>query len=155
VDALFDPPIYRFSVRAAESRHQALKELALRANMTPQQLVQSLFDCIDLTGADGKVRLALEHFHKLFPADETTKELAARAASVGLTARELKVFRAVAAAAGIVGIVRPEPMDIAARSGVAPALHDQIYDRLLEKGFLAAASGRGLRSFRICRMPDI
>jgi hypothetical protein len=149
----FDPPIYRFSVSTPESRYAALKDAARRAGMTPQQLVQSLFDCLDLTGSE--IRPAVQYFEKLFPREETTKELAERAASIGLTARELKVFRALAAAAGIVGIVRPESHDIAARSGVAPALHDDCFDRLLAKGFIAAVPGRGMRAFRICRMPDV
>lgn len=157
MDAMFDPPVFRYTVRTPETRHAALKERASRVGMTTGQLVQALFDCIDLSRADGQVSIAKEHFDRLFPRQETTKELERRAASCGLTARELKVFRALAAAAGPIRIVRPSAMDMTARSGVAASDLDTIYDRLLEKGFIAVSTsqGRGRRAFTIARMPEL
>ncbi|MEO3997203.1 hypothetical protein [Mesorhizobium sp. CAU 1732] len=157
MDALFDPPAFRYTVRTPESRHAALKQCAERVGMTPGQLVQALFDSIDLTSTDGHVQFAKEHFEKLFPRKETTKELAERAASVGMTVRELKVFRALAAAAGPVRIVNPMPSDVMARSGVAMAYLDETYDRLIAKGFIAVGTsgGRGRRRFTIARMPEL
>lgn len=157
MDALFDPPVFRYTVRTPETRHAALKKCAERVGMTPGQLVQSLFDCLDLSRADGQVAIAREHFEKLFPRQETTKELEQRASACGLTARELKVFRALASAAGPVRIVRPSPLDITARSGVSVALLDTVYDDLLAKGFLAVSpsQGRGRRAFVIARLPEL
>ncbi|GLS29936.1 hypothetical protein SAMN04488498_104358 [Mesorhizobium albiziae] len=157
MDALFNPPVFRYTVRTPETRHAALKKAAERVGMTPGELVQSLFDCLDLSRADGEVRIAREHFEKLFPRHETTRELAERAAACGLTVRELKVFRALAAAAGAIRIVRPSPMDITTRSGVAPAYLDTVYDKLLEKGFIAVSpsQGRGRRAFTIARIPEL
>lgn len=157
MDALFDPPAFRYTVRTPESRHAELKKRAARVSMTPGQLVQALFDSIDLTASDGQVGIAKEHFDRLFPRAETTKELTDRAASVGLTARELKVFRALVAAAGPIRIVQPSPSDIASRSGVGESYHDAVYDRLMAKGFIALglSAGRGRRRFTIARMPEL
>lgn len=153
----FNPPVFRYTVRTPETRHAALKKCADRVGMTPGQLVQALFDCLDLSRVDGQVVIAKEHFAKLFPRHETTKELADRATACGLTVRELKVFRALAAAAGELRLVRPATMDVTARSGVQPHLLDETYDRLLEKGFLAVwtGAGRGRRGFTIARMPEL
>lgn len=157
MDALFDPPVFRYTVRTPESRHAALKKCAARNGMTPGQLVQALFDCLDLSRADGQVAIAKEHFEKLFPRQETTKQLADRAASCGLTVRELKVFRALVASAGPLRIVRPSAIDITARSGVAASDLDTTYDSLLSKGFISIApsQGRGRRAYTIARMPEL
>lgn len=155
--SVFNPPVFRYTVRTPEARRAAIKKAARRVGMTDGQLVQALFDCLDLSSADGVVTIAKEHFDKLFPRGETTRELNERARSVGLTARELKVFRALAASAGITRIVRPDPFDITARSGVAANHLDTTYDGLLEKGFIGISpgAGRGRRTFTICRMPEI
>jgi hypothetical protein len=151
----FDPPVFRYTVRTPEARHAALKKHARRVGMTPGQLVQALFDCLDLAAADGIVKIATEHFEKLFPRHETTKELAERAASAGLTVRDLKVFRALAAMAGDLRLVRPAPMEVVARSGVDAAHLDQSYDRLIERGFISPNGRHGRRAFAICRMPEL
>ncbi|QKV20262.1 hypothetical protein [Oricola thermophila] len=158
MSATFDPPIYRFTVRAPESRHNAIRLAAARHGMTPGQMVQALFDRIDLTALDGEVAKAAAHHKALFPKTrETTRELAERAKSVGLSVRELKVFRALADMAGVGGIVRPMAMDIETRSGVAASHVEAAYQVLLDKGFIAVApsTGRGRRAFTICRMPEI
>lgn len=151
----FNPPIFRYTVRTPESRREALKKHARRIGMTDGQLVQALFDCLDLTTSDA-VKIAREHFERLFPRHETTRELADRAAAVGLTVRDLKVFRALAAAAGDIAVVTPSPMDITTRSGVDAAHLSEAYDRLTERGFISPRTfNRGRRSFAICRMPDL
>lgn len=158
MDSIFNPPVFRYTVRTPESRHAAIKKAAQRVGMKPDQLVQALFDCLDLSRTDGVVGFAKDRFEKLFPRGaETTKELAELANSVGLTVRELKVFRALACAAGPLRMVRPGTMDISAASGVAPAYLDAVYDKLIEKGFLAlaASQGRGKRCYHIARMPEL
>lgn len=155
-DAIFDPPVLRYAVRMSKVRHEALKKCAERLGMKPDQLVQSLFDCTDLTRVDGKARLAKDHFDKLFPGKATTKELAARAASCGMTVSQLRLFRALAEVAGELRIVTPQAGDIAARSGLGEHLHDELYDQLIASGFIALRSAnRGRRSFTICRMPEL
>lgn len=153
----FDPPVFRYTVRTPESRQAAIKAAAKRAGMTPGQLVQTLFDRLDLSLPAGEIAKAVEEFKKLFRAPESSRELAERAAKVGMTARELKVFRALCAAAGPLLIIRPSAMDISTRSLVDPNHLDEAYDGLLAKGFLAVSpsQGRGRRCFCIVRMADI
>jgi len=156
MDDCFNPPVFRYTVRTPGTRHAALKKHADRVGMTPGQLVQALFDCLDLSRADGAVTIAKEHFDRLFPRVETTKELTERAASCGMKPVELKVFRALAAAAGETRIVTPSPIDIIARSGVGEHRLDEIYDRLIEAGFIGVSSSRrGRRAFTICRIPEL
>lgn len=155
MDALFDPPIYRYTLRANGARHEALKERAAQLGMQPGQLMQALFDAVDLTSADGQVAFAKDRFDRLIPRAETTKELAERAASVGLTTRELKVFRALANAAGACRVVSVHPMDISAASRVSVPMLDDVFDRLTAKGWIAEAGRQGRRRFTICRMPDV
>jgi len=151
----FVSPIFRYTVRAPETRHEAIKRHARRIGMTDGQLVQELFDCLDLAAADGAVKIAADRFARLFPRHETTKELAQRASRLGLTPRDLKVLRALVAAAGEFRVVTPSPMDITARSGVDAAHLDETYERLTERGFISPRTfHRGRRSFNICRMPD-
>lgn len=156
-ESVFDAPVFRYTVRTPESRHGAIKARAERCGLTPGQLVQALFDRIDLTRDDGDIAAAIADFNRLFPAIETTRQLSDRARSVGLTVRELKVFRALSMMAGAIRVVRPHAMDVAARSGVSPAHIDGAIDRLVEKGFIAVApsTGRGRRAYSICRMPDL
>jgi hypothetical protein len=155
-DMPFEPPVMRYTVRTPEARHEALKASAKRVGMTPGQLVQALFDQIDLTRIEGDVMAAKRHFDRLYPAKATTKELAARAASCGLTVSQLKIFRALSAVAGDLRIVTPSAGDIAARSGLGEHLHDELYDQLIATGFIALhAANRGRRVFTICRIPEL
>lgn len=158
IENTFNPPAFRFTVRTPESRHAAIKKAAAKVGMTPGKLVQALFDTLDLSRFDGDIAKAAERFERLYPRiEKDTKELAERAASVGMTVRELRVFRALVAIGGAVQIVRPNAMDVTSRSGVAGAYLDEAYDALLTKGFIALApsQGRGRRAFQIARMPEL
>ncbi len=158
IENTFDPPVLRFTVRAPESRYAAIREAARKAGMQPGQLVQALFDRLDLSRYEDDIAAAIARFERLYPRNEKDKkEMAARAASVGLTVRELKVFRALVAVAGAVRIVRPSVFDIAARTGVSECYLDETYDALMTKGFIALApsQGRSRRTFTICRMPEL
>jgi hypothetical protein len=154
--ALLDPTVFRYTVRTPEARHGAIKDAARRHGMTPGQLAQALFDRLDLTGGDGFVAAAVEDFRRLYGKADTA-ELAKRAASCGLTVKQLRVFRALAEAAGPTRIVRPSALDISARSMVPAHDLQPAYDRLLEKGFIAIApsQGRGRTGYAIARMPEV
>lgn len=157
-ETTFDPAAFRFTVRTPESRHAAIKKAAARVGLQPGQLVQALFDKLDLSCIEGNIAAAAAHFEKLYPrADKTTKELTERAQSNGMTVRELKVFRALVAAGGAVRIVRPSALDVTTCSGVAETYLDEVYDSLLAKGFIALApsQGRGRRAYQIVRMPEL
>ncbi len=151
-----DLPIFRFTVRTPESRHGAIKDAAKKAGLTPGQLAQALFDRIDLTGGDGFVGKAVEDFRRVYGKADT-KELAKRAAECGLTVKQLRVFRALVECSGPERIARPSAMDMSARSMVPASDLQPCYDRLLEKGFIAAAPsrGRGRTAYSICRLPEI
>lgn len=157
MDTTFQPPVFRFTVRTPEARYGRIREAARAAGLTTGQLVQALFDRLDLTDADGVVRDALKHFHETCRAIEPTKAMARRAAACGLTVKELKVFRALAERAGDARIVRPAAIDIAPRAMVPEDELESVYDRLTEKGFLAIApgTGRGRRAYRIARIPEL
>lgn len=158
MDTTFDPPAFRFTVRTPESRHAAIKKAATRMGMTPGQLVQALFDRLDLSKIDGGIAAAADDFQRLYPRpDKVTKELTDRANSVGLTVNELKVFRALVSVGGAVRIARPNAMDMEAISGVTEGRLDDIYDALMTKGFIALAPGGGRtrRAFQIARMPEL
>lgn len=154
----FNPPAFRFTVRTPETRYAAIRQAAQRIGLQPGQLVQALFDMLDLSRIEGDIAKAAVRFEAVFPKiAKDTRELTERAASVGMTARELRVFRALVNAAGVVRIVRPNALDIATASGVAAAYLDETYDALQTKGFIALApsQGRGRRAYTIARMPEL
>ncbi|MCA0275850.1 MAG: hypothetical protein LCH86_07595 [Proteobacteria bacterium] len=158
IENSFNPPAWRFTVRTPETRYTAIREAANRVGMEPGQLVQALFDTLDLSRVEGDIARAATRFEALYPKiEKDTRLLAERAASVGMTVRELRVFRALVNCAGMVRIVRPGSFDIAAKSGVAASYLDETYDALLTKGFIALApsQGRGRRAYVIARMPDL
>lgn len=152
----FDPSCFRFTVQTPESRYAAIKARARTLGLTPGQLVQALFDMIDLSRCDGEVGAAAKHFRETYSPLASPKALADRAARCGLTVRELKVFGALAEAASVTQIVRPNLLDLTAKSGVAERYLDESFDGLLEKGFIAIApsTGRGRRAYTICRSPE-
>lgn len=146
-----DPSVFRFTVRAPEARYAALKKAALRVGMDPGALVQALFDRLDLTVP---VQLLAQPVYFLHP-EETAKELQERAAAAGLTAKELKVLRALAAAADRDHFVRPVANDVSATTMVPADALEEVYDRLVEKGFLAVRdSRRRKRCYRVTRLPE-
>lgn len=146
-----DPSVFRFTVRAPEARYAALKKAALRVGMEPGALVQALFDRLDLTVP---VTLLARPLYFMHP-EESPKELQARAGAAGLTVKELKVLRALAGAADAEHLVRPVAGDVAAVSMVPADALEEVYDRLVEKGFLAVRdSRRRKRCYRIARLPE-
>jgi hypothetical protein len=153
----FDPPIYRYTVRTPESRERAIRAAAEAAGMTPGQLVQALFDRLDLSDMRAVIAPATARFARLFRPGDDGAAVKAYADRLGLTVAELRVFRALAELASGTGIVRPSPGDVFARSGVAEARLAGAYEGLLRKGFIGAApsQGRGRTAYAIRRCPEL
>ena len=147
----FDPPFYRFTVRMPPSRYAELRQRAKDARVEPGALIQSLFDSLDLTGAGAAVPGALADLdRRAMPAEQ--KKIAD---SVGLTLRELLMFRALARLAGQTRITRAPDGDIATASGVPERYLDAALASLEVKGFIARREGRGRRTWKICRFADL
>lgn len=150
MDAIFDPPVFRYTVRTPEARHEALKAAAHAAGLEPGQLVQALFDRLDLTAAGAALS------RPAWFATDDAKALGRRAAAAGLTLREIRVLRALALAVDGKGTVRPNAFDISASTMIPADDLPRVYERLVGKGFIAIASTslRGRRSYRIARLPE-
>lgn len=155
MNALLNPAIFRFTVRTPESRYGAIKEAARKYQIPEGRLVQALFDRLDLEFSSVDIANAVQHHRAIWPLNETTKELHDRATSLGLTVKELKVFRALREYADMTGRVVTDPENIGIKAMVPISEHDTIYDRLLTLGYIAVAPGPyGHRVFNIARIPE-
>lgn len=153
-EAAFDPPVFRFTVCTVGARNDAIKAAAAAKRLHPNQLMQALFDRLDLDAGSVDMADAINMCKAIWPPDETAKQLQDRAAAAGLTVKELKVLRALAECLDTRGYVQPVPKDIGTKAMVPADEHRAIYDRLLVKGFIKHAGKRFRKlTFTLIRLP--
>lgn len=162
-DPIPDVAIYRYTVRAAAVRERAIREAARRLGVEPGQLVQMLFDRLNVTALDHIVeglRCQVTGFVRAWrEIDVQGRENRVRdlATEAGLPVKTLRVLAALADAAGGGMVCRSGEAELGARSGLADCHVDDHLDALMAAGWIAPVhgSGRTRRTWTILRVPAI
>ena len=131
--------------------------------MEPGQLVQMLFDRLNVTAldhvSDGMARQVTGFVRSFREIDVHGREhrVAAAAAEAGMPMKTLRVLAALAEAAGGSLVCRSSEAEIGARARIADCSIDGHLDALMAAGWIAPAHGCGRvrRTWSILRVPTL
>lgn len=162
-DITHDAAIFRYTVRAPAIRERAIRDAARRLGVEPGQLVQMMFDRLNVTALDhlteglrGQVAGFARAWREI---DVHGREHRVRdlASDAGLPVKTLRVLAALAEATGGGMVCRSNEAELGARSGLADCHVDAHLDALMAAGWIAPVHGCGRtrRTWTILRVPTL